>query len=101
MNDIAELRTHLFETLRGLRNKDEPMDVDRAKAISAVAKTLIDTARVEVDFLRATGHTTGTGFIAVDDAGSDKAGVIVDRAKGTTTTVSLLEGARVTKHVAK
>lgn len=98
MNDIAELRNHLFETLRGLKDKDAPMDIDRARAVSEVAKTLIETAKVEVDYLRITGGTEGTGFIAVEDNGT---GTIVDKARGTTTTVSILENARVTRHLAK
>lgn len=39
------------------------MDVDRARVVSQVAGALIDSARVEVDFLRATGASRGTGFI--------------------------------------
>ena len=73
------------------------MDIERANAVSEVAKTLIDTAKVEVDYLRTTGGTQGTGFIALDS----ETGTVIDRAKGTSTTVSLLEGARVTRHVAK
>ena len=98
MNDISELRSHLFETLRGLKDKDAPMDIDRARAVSEVAKTLIETVKVEVDYLRITGGTEGTGFISIDDNGT---GTITDKARGTETTVSLLEGARVTRHIAK
>lgn len=97
MNDITELRSHLFETLRGLKDKDSPMDIDRARAVSDVAKTLIESAKVECDYLRITGDTEGTGFIALDE----KTGTTIDPIKGTTTTVSLLEGARVTRHVAR
>lgn len=32
-NDINELREHLFATLRGVRDKENPMDIDRAKAV--------------------------------------------------------------------
>ena len=72
-NDITEVRAALFETLAGLRDKDNPMDIDRARAISNVAGTIIDTARIELDFLRATGRldSPGTGFIPIahdDDA---------------------------------
>lgn len=97
MNDIAELRSHLFETLRCLKDKDSPMDIDRARAVSDVAKTLIESAKVECDYLRITGGTEGTGFIALDE----KTGTTIDPIKGTTTTVSLLGGARVTRHVAR
>lgn len=67
MNDITELRAHLFETLRALKDKEKPMDIDRARAISQVAGTLIDSARVEVEFLRVTGGDRGTGFVPVPE----------------------------------
>lgn len=54
-NDITALREHLFATLRGV--KDGSIDIDRAKTVNEIGKTLVDTARVEVDFLRATGGT--------------------------------------------
>lgn len=62
-NDIAALRVHLFETLTALKDKQSPMDIDRAKAISEVAQTIINSAKVEVDHLRIVGGQ-GTGFIA-------------------------------------
>lgn len=62
-DDITELRSHLFQTLRDLRDKQSPMDVDRARVVSQVAGALIDSARVEIDFLRVTGASRGTGFI--------------------------------------
>lgn len=70
MNDINELREHLFATLRGLRDKDNPMEIDRARAVSQVAATLVDSARVEVEMLRVTGEQVGTGFIPLPDSPS-------------------------------
>lgn len=67
MNDINELREHLFATLRGLRDKESPMEIDRARAVSQVAATLVDSARVEVEMLRVTGEQVGTGFIPLPD----------------------------------
>lgn len=63
MSDINELREHLFATLRALRDKESPMDVDRARVISQVAATVIDSARVEVEHMRVTGEHQGTGFL--------------------------------------
>lgn len=54
-NTITDLRAHLFATLDALRDKEAPMEIERAKAISDVAQTIINTAKVEVDHLRATG----------------------------------------------
>ena len=56
-NNIDELRAHLFDTLRSLRDPEKPMELDRARAISQVAGTIIDSARVEVEFARVTGAT--------------------------------------------
>lgn len=51
---INDLRAELLGTLKDLRNREQPMEPDRARAIAQVAGVLGDTARVEVDFLRAT-----------------------------------------------
>lgn len=67
--DINELRDHLFATLRGLRDKDAPMDLDRARAISQVAGTIIDSARVEVEFAKVTGQQTTSGFLPTPTPG--------------------------------
>jgi len=62
-NKIEDLRNHLFATLEDLRDKDQPMDIDRAKAVAEVAGKVIESAKVEVDFLRTVGGMEGTGFI--------------------------------------
>lgn len=63
MSNITELREHLFATLRALRDKEAPMEIDRARAISQVAAAVIDSVRAENDFLRVTGLQRGSGFI--------------------------------------
>lgn len=50
---ITDLRDTLFATLQGV--KDGSVDLDKARAINDVAKTIVDTAKVEVDYLRVTG----------------------------------------------
>jgi hypothetical protein len=50
---IEDLRDHLFATLQAV--KDGSLDLDKARAINDVAKTIVDTAKVEVDYLRVTG----------------------------------------------
>lgn len=52
---INELREHLMGTLTSLRDRENPMEPDRARAVAQVAGVLVDTARVEVEFLKATG----------------------------------------------
>lgn len=53
--NINHLREHLMATLASLRDRDNPMEPDRARAVATVATVLVDTARVEVDYIKATG----------------------------------------------
>jgi len=62
-NKIEDLRNHLFATLEALQDQDNPMELDRAKVIADVSQTIINSAKVEVDFVKATGRVTGSGFI--------------------------------------
>lgn len=45
---IEKLRESLFETLDGLRNKT--MDIATAKAMSEISQTIINSAKVEIEF---------------------------------------------------
>lgn len=63
MPDINTLRNHLFSTLNALQDKENPMDIERARAISDVAQTIINTAKVEIDHMKLTGGNQGSGFI--------------------------------------
>jgi len=65
-NKIEDLRNHLFETIEALKDPDKPMEIERAKAVADVAQKIIDSAKVEVDFMRVTGAVSGTGFIPED-----------------------------------
>jgi hypothetical protein len=53
---INILREHLMETLASLRDRENPMEPDRARAVAQVASVLVDTARVEVDYIKASGQ---------------------------------------------
>jgi hypothetical protein len=50
---ITDLRSRLFETLDAM--KAGTIELDQARLINDLAKTITDTARVEVEYLRATG----------------------------------------------
>ena len=56
------LRERLGETLDALLDKKNPMDLERAKAVAGVAQTMINVAKVEIDFMKVNGGE-GTGFI--------------------------------------
>ena len=61
-NKIDDLRNHLFATLEALQDEKKPMDLERAKAIALVAQTVINSAKVECEFLNIVGGK-GSGFI--------------------------------------
>ena len=50
---LEDLREALFDALTAVR--EGKIDLDRARAINELGRTLTDTAKVEVDYLRATG----------------------------------------------
>ena len=57
---INDLRSHLMATLAALRCKESPMEPARARAVAEVASVLVDTARVEVEYAKATGERLGS-----------------------------------------
>lgn len=59
---IQQVRKHLMDTLADLRNREAPMEVDRARAIAQVASVLVDTAKVEIDYLKIT-HQDRSDFL--------------------------------------
>ena len=62
-NDITGLRDILFEELRSLGKDATSADIERAKAKSDIAQTIINSAKVEIDFMKQADSATGTGFI--------------------------------------
>ncbi len=62
---VKDLRNDLFDTLDKL--KSGKMEIDKAKAITNVAQTIVNSAKVEVDFIKAVGGiATGSGFIPLE-----------------------------------
>ncbi len=56
-NQISDLRNALFLMLENLSNPEAdaniPQLIERAKAVTQVSYALIDTARVEIEYMRA------------------------------------------------
>ena len=61
-NTLTDLHNHLFETLEKLTDPDEPLDVERAKAVCRVADTLIESAKVELQFMELMGKEEPSQF---------------------------------------
>ena len=62
-NDVTALREVLFDTINQLKDKNNPMDLERAKTIADVAQVIINSAKVEVDHAKVTGRSPSTGFL--------------------------------------
>ena len=60
-NKVEDLRNHLFEAIEMVKSGD--LEIDKAKTINDLSQTIINSAKVEVDFLKTTGRATGSGFI--------------------------------------
>ncbi len=64
-NKIEDLRNHLFATIEGLLDEENPLDIERAKTVALVSQVIVNSAKVEVDFMKKVGGK-GTGFIPDD-----------------------------------
>lgn len=65
MSNLDDLRATLFEAMAAV--KSGTMDLDKARAINEIGKTIVDTAKVEVAYINATGKGKST-FIPVSTA---------------------------------
>jgi hypothetical protein len=67
-NTMTDLRNHLFEVMEALKDDENPMELDRARAVCQVAGKLIDSAKVEIDFLKEMDASKATGFFELPAA---------------------------------
>lgn len=58
--NIADLRELLFETIEGVKNGK--LDIEKAKVIGDLSQVMVNTAKVEVDYAKATGQK-GSAFL--------------------------------------
>jgi hypothetical protein len=72
MSTITDMREHLMQTLAALRDRENPMDVDRARAVAQVASVLVDSAKVEVDYIKATSADGDSLFISPLNSSPDR-----------------------------
>lgn len=67
-NHISTVRQHLIDQLAALRNANGAdavrLEIDRAKGISDVAQVIVNSAKVEVEYLQKTGQVS-TPFLEV------------------------------------
>lgn len=61
-NKTQDLRNHLFAALEGLADEDNPMDLDRAQTIANVSQVIVNSIKVENDFLKIVGGSKSSAF---------------------------------------
>lgn len=78
VNHINSVRQHLLDQLSALRNASTPEalkdELARSKGVSELAQTITNTAKVEVDYLVATGQTS-TPFLEAPPGNGVKPGL--------------------------
>jgi hypothetical protein len=70
-NKLEDLRNHLFAAIEGLMDEENPMDIDRARAVADVAQVLINSAKIEIDYMKSAGGI-GSGFINMHPLKTDE-----------------------------
>ena len=107
-NDIHALRAVLFDTLRSLKDRDDPIDIERAKAINETAQVIINSVKLEIDRAKiAGGGDRWTDFIPVLPAaaqepaqGAQQISVAAERkTQHGMETVTPIQGGVVRRHV--
>ena len=67
-NKMNDLRDHLFAALERLDNDELTADdlqkeIEKAEAISGLGNVIINSAKIEVDFMKATGMISTTSYL--------------------------------------
>ena len=62
-NKISDLRNHLFSVLEELTDPESTYDIAKAKIVADVAQVIINSAKVENDYIKIIRGTHGSGFI--------------------------------------
>lgn len=91
---VEDLRDFMFFALEGLKSGE--LDVDRAKAMSEIAQTVINSAKVEVEAMRVAG-ATDSGFM-LPGLIPDAPKVVVTQTGAGQKTVQHGDGYSITSH---
>lgn len=60
---INDLRDHLFQQLQQLNDTSKPADIARARAVSELGQTIINSLKVELDYFAIIDGATDVPFI--------------------------------------
>jgi len=73
-NKISDLRDHLFAALERIDNdelttEELQKELDKAEAVAQIGAVIINSAKVEVDFMKATGMISSDSALFKDIKG--------------------------------
>jgi hypothetical protein len=71
-NDMATVREQLFNNITALKDKTNPLDIERSKAIAIVAQSVIKDVRSGSHRLKL---VSGKGIGFLDDKGTTRPGL--------------------------
>jgi hypothetical protein len=94
-HNVTDLRNILFSAIEGVKKGE--LDIDKARTINELSRTIVDTARTENDHLKITGGTGSSDFIATSPLLPGKT-VRENTAHGVKSISTLPSGATVTTH---
>lgn len=99
--NITDLRRIMFDTLQALQDKKNPPDIERALAIKEVGQVIVNSAKVEIDYLKITGQG-GSGFIPEEltSAPRLRGETVEPTGHGMKTITHLPGGTTITRHKA-
>lgn len=95
--NVTDLRNILFDAIEGVRAGS--LDLDKAKTINELSKTLVDTARAENDHVRYTGGVSSSEFMGSTNGAPALPGQTHKEATGNgIKTITQIPGATITQH---
>ncbi len=86
MKTMDDLRSVIFDTIDDVRKSK--IDAATARAISDLAQNVINSAKAEADYARATGQVVRSGLISTEQAAPPLAAPAADALPAATTSVT-------------
>lgn len=86
MKTMDDLRSVIFDTIDDVRKGK--LDAATAKAISELSQIVINSAKAEADYARATGQVVRSGLISTEQAAPPLAAPAADALPAVTTSVT-------------
>ena len=86
MKTMDDLRSVIFDTIEDVRKGK--LDAATAKAISELSQNVINSAKAEADYARATGQVVRSGLISTEQAAPPLAAPAADALPAATTSVT-------------